>query len=357
MNTFKLICDILQESSDTNPTAIRNNPRIIRIRKKAEAIRARAELLRSKNEMQKAKMDHEKIAAEKSKQHIEIKAKFPKENDVNLNSGNPIKQPVPIPAAPQISRIKENIEEPGNELPGTMAEQQNEEDLSKIPGEEDEEEKPVIPPVAGTESQSKDEAEIAEIQARTREIQAKIGEYSPQGESIPNDEEGGLGGDPSQMELAPDVGGMGGVTDPSMMGGEQENNDPLKGLGDTTDPTSQMIPGMGGMINSVNPMTGLPMEVQPSKTPTAIGRIYMLKKLYYRLSLLDNILRNCPDVEMSEIARITAEAFEIFRIIIQNMKVYKDKIDDVIVDYYMLIRDVSGQAEDHFHQKNVAFQS
>ena len=113
---------------------------------------------------------------------------------------------------------------------------------------------------------------------------------------------------------------------------------------------------MAGMGGGINPMTGMPMEVEPSKTPTTIGRLYMLKKMYYKFELLDRILRNCSDAEITELAKITSDAFEIFRIIIQNLKVYKDKIDDILIDYYMLLKDLSEQTEQHFKQKNLESQ-
>ena len=73
--------------------------------------------------------------------------------------------------------------------------------------------------------------------------------------------------------------------------------------------------------------------------------------MYYRLALLDKILSNSPDTELSEVARITSEAFQIYRIIIQNLKCYKEKIDEIIVDYYMLIRDIANQVESHFKMR------
>ena len=73
--------------------------------------------------------------------------------------------------------------------------------------------------------------------------------------------------------------------------------------------------------------------------------------MYYRLALLDKILSNSPDQELFEIARITSEAFQIYRIIIQNLKCYKEKIDEIIVDYYMLIRDIAHHLESHFKMR------
>ena len=132
---------------------------------------------------------------------------------------------------------------------------------------------------------------------------------------------------------------------------QQQPPDPLKGFGDSTDPQAAMG-GMGGM-GSIDPTTGMPIDAGPSKTPSAIGRTFLLKKMYYRLALLDKILSNSPDVELTDVAKINSEAFEMFRLIIQNMKCYKEKIDDIITDYYMLIRDIARYVENHFKSKSI----
>jgi hypothetical protein len=151
-----------------------------------------------------------------------------------------------------------------------------------------------------------------------------------------------MGMDPNQAQVGMDPAVMGMMT-------PQKKPDPLKGFGDATDPHAGMMGGMG----TVDPMTGMPTESEPSKTPSAIGRLFLLKKMYYRLALLDKILSNSSDVELSELAKITSEAFEIFRIISQNLKCYKEKIDEIIVDYYILIRDIASNLENHYKKQSL----
>jgi len=373
MKNFDLVSGILAESYE--PNAISHDPEIMKIKKKAAAIRAKADLIGANNQIQKAKIDSEKIRADKELEQKQTESKFPnnaqpqqqvspvqaQQGEVDLNSGDPINRTDDVasndvPGA-AMAEQGETYDRQKYNLDEEQAQQPNE--MEQIPGEDDQQGQPATP-VAGQEPQTKDEAEIAQIQAKTREIQTKIGEYTPQGAAI----------DPNQMQMGPGVGGMpqvdpttgqpvegmpAGMPQVDPMTGmpiQPQDNDPMKGLGDTTDKTVAMgVPGMGGM--GINPMTGMPMEMPPSKTPTTIGRLYMLKKMYYRLELLDKTLRNCSDPEILELAKVTAEAFEIFRIIIQNLKIYKDKIDEILVDYYTLLKDLSQQAEQHFKQKNI----
>jgi hypothetical protein len=75
--------------------------------------------------------------------------------------------------------------------------------------------------------------------------------------------------------------------------------------------------------------------------------------MYYRLALLDKILCNSSDSELNELAKITSDSFEIFRLIIQNLKCYKEKIDEIIVDYYILIKDIAQNLERHYKMQSL----
>jgi hypothetical protein len=392
MKNYELVSKILSEQPELNAQSVKNDPKILGIRKKAEAIRAKAELLRSKNQIQKATLDKQRLDVEKQKQSKEMQTKYPAQSqqteqpkqpatsqpeqtvsiepqaeeeepviiqpkpgesppvseEVDLNSGDPINK--------SNTEIKEDIIEPPD-VPSINTEQ---EELSQVPEEEpsDNEENQTTVAVSGTEPQTKDEADIARIQAQTREIQAKIGEYTPPGGAQnvdPSMAGSAMPGNPSGMTMGPGVGGMGGITDPAMMGMEQQPPDPMKGFGDTTDPSSKLgAMGMGMGMGGIDPMTGMPTgDMGPSKTPTAIGRLYLIKKIYYRLALLDKVLTDCPDPEVLELSNTTREAFDIFRLVIQNLKNYKEKIDEIIIDYYMLLKDIGQVVENHFKSKNL----
>jgi len=350
--TYKLIHSILIEQQEryVEPTlnvssslnTIKNDPKLLAIRKKAAELSVHAELERSKNQMKKAKLDRTKIANEEEKLQEElssdqnnkeqkIAATYPRNpKDEDLNSGDPINKKKVNKQVESINEAPEDEEDPSID---------NEEDLEQLPPDAEED----IPQVeiAGDVPQTEEEAKIANIQAKTREIQANIGEYSP----------------PSSGDMDPSMtedSGMDGQNIDPMTGmpmQEPEPPDPMKGFGDTTDPQAQqnIMNGMG----NIDPMTGQPMEDTPSKTSSALGRLFMLKKIYTKLSVLDKILTNCPDPEINSLREEAKEAFEVFKLIINNLKSFKEKADEIIVDFYMFVRDVSEKLETHFKHKKM----
>jgi len=368
---YRLIQQILKEQSTENDDEESGvDPALKKIQDKAQEIRAKASLLRSQNQLTRAEIDKKELDKEiqqdKKKQQAKVKTVHRSQKDEDLNSGNPIEEPIEETAySPEENDDLARLA-PGNEPNVTEQGEDDPEDEdvpeNNITDEEDEEDVPTVL-IAGEEPQTKDEAEIARIQAQTREVQSKIGEYTPPGAGNAEDAAAGdemdTGGDIDPATGMPiDPSGMGGDIDPMTgMPITPKEKDPMAGFGDTTDPAAAGGMGgfgMGGMGGAIDPMTGMPTDDDSaSKTPTAIGRLYTLKKIYYRLALLDQILTNCPDTEISDLAAVTKEAFSIFQIIIQNLKSYKDKVDELIIDYYMLVRDITKQLEQHFKQKSL----
>jgi len=382
----------VEQGVDT-PQDIKKDPKLLAIKKKAAELSAKAELERSKNQMAKAKLDKQRIVdaaeemeEEKAKEaeaadHKEPVTVYPrKDKDEDLNSGDPInKKKVDEPEEESLTEGPYSPEEddelaelaPGNEdvieepESDTSLNEEDEEDLSQLPADaEEDEEQPSEEEVAdeeanvqiaGDEPQTREEAEIARIQARTRQIQAQTGEYTPPGAEQAQDEEGmeddGMGD--GMDDMGEDNMGDQNIDPMTGMPVEEPGPpDPMKGFGDTTDPDAQQNAMMGGM-GGIDPMTGQPLPDEPSKTPTALGRLYMMKKIYYRLALLDNILTSCPDEEINELREDVKEAFEVFKLIVHNLKAYKGKADEIIVDYYMLIRDITKKLELHFKERKM----
>jgi hypothetical protein len=393
MNNFKLISEILIKEANESIDDIKHNPKLLAIKKKAEIIRTNAELLRAKNQIKTATLDNIKIK-QKEEDHkaevktVNVKRAHKQDNEINLSSGNPINEPkhrsveedILEPAdtkntvneddeinlssgnpvnEPKQKSVKEDILEPTDtkntineddksvQTPDQNIEQQNNTDIDNRQNQQPEDE--TVAEVAGEKAQSKEEAEIARLQAQTREIQSRIGEYKSAGGDDLNSQTqvDPVTGQPTDTVSNQSIDPMTGQ--PIVSAPPKE--DPLKGFGDTTDPQAAQMAMMGGMPGQLDPMTGLPAETGPSKTPTTIGRLYVLKKIYYKLALLDKILTNSPDTELQEVAKITSEAFSIYRTIIQNLKTYKDQIDEVITDYYMLVKDIAAHVEKHFIMK------
>jgi len=356
MTDYNQVIDILHESDESDKS--QDELKIDKIQTKADRIRAKAELMRANNQIKKAKLDAEKLDGEVEKHEEENEKKaatqYPRES-VDLDSGDPIHEIYDLSIDEDIIRDLDT----DTSLNEVDEDEDEDEDISKLPDdaqdeeEEDEEQYDEIDVVvAGEDPQNKDEAEIARIQAQTREIQAKIGEYSPSGaegqgemgeedpQAMGEQDPAGLN-DPSAGEIDPMTG---------MPVQPEKEDDPMEGFGDTTDPNSDPMGMMGG--GAIDPMTGMPSEDdEGGKTPTALGKLYQMKKLYYRLAILDKILTSSPDKEIEELARTTSEAFALFRMIIQNLKSYKDKADEIIVSYYQLVKDISDSVEKHLKEK------
>lgn len=91
---------------------------------------------------------------------------------------------------------------------------------------------------------------------------------------------------------------------------------------------------------------------QIEKNDKSIGRLYELRKIYLRLYIIEKILNNSTDRNLLEISNVVKKAFEVYRIVIQNLKSFQDRIDDVIVDYYKFIKVVTSKLEKYFLEKN-----
>ena len=232
-------------------------------------------------------------------------------------------------------------EDSNQQLPKDLSDQPSQQQSSLNPDEQLPEDQQVPPQEETQDPQTKLEADIAKKQAEVKKIQAQTQDLQNKSQMGSEDSAmGGMGG----------AAGMGGPMDSSMMGMAPQKPDPLKGFGDKTSAMGGM---MGGMMGGIDPMTGMPStDNSASVNSSAIGRIYELKKIYYRLMQLNKMLTNCPDKEMNEIQKVTSESFDLLRLIIQNLKTYKDKIDDIIISYFSLVKDISSKLEQHYMKKS-----
>ena len=93
--------------------------------------------------------------------------------------------------------------------------------------------------------------------------------------------------------------------------------------------------GAGGMDNM-----GMGMQEEEEKTPTELGRIYELKKIYTRLTSIESYLGNESDQELLEIRNYVSQGIELFEIVSSNFDSYKDRMNEIIVMYYKFILEV-----------------
>lgn len=151
-------------------------------------------------------------------------------------------------------------------------------------------------------------------------------------EQVPPDEadEGQQSPTPNQPQMDPTMAGL--------EGGEMEG-------------PPGPIEGVGGEIGG-DPMAGGMMGYEePPKDPNHLGKVYELSKIYYRLHSIHNFLSNSPNPELLNTYKITSEAFDIFKLILNNINSYKDKIDDIILQYYNLLSNLAILLAKHTKMK------
>lgn len=114
------------------------------------------------------------------------------------------------------------------------------------------------------------------------------------------------------------------------------------------DPNAAFNDPYGGqdpsMIDGMDPY-GQPVEI---KTSTELGRIYELNKIYYRLYTINKFLKNVSDEKLQSIKKMVSEAFDIYRLILNNIDSYKDKVDDIILKYYEFISNLVLIIDDYY---------
>lgn len=98
------------------------------------------------------------------------------------------------------------------------------------------------------------------------------------------------------------------------------------------------MPAMGG---------GMPgMEEEEKQTPSELGRIYELKKIYTRLTTIESYLSESSDPELLRMRLLVSKSIELFEILASNIPSYKppkappERIDEIIIMYYKFLKQV-----------------
>ncbi len=206
---------------------------------------------------------------------------------------------------------------------------------------------------------SEDRANTLKIAAQIRNIEAKTKETLAKTKQIENPPADEQAMDPNGGAIDPNTGMpmdpnmqidpmTGQPINPAMMQQQpQQDEDPLRGLGDAIAPQNPM--GMG----AVDPMTGMPTGDGTTKSFTAVGRAYKLKKIYDILDGISRLLHISSDIKLQQLYKEVDTAFELFRLVINNLKIYKDKVDELIVLYYALLKDICIKIEDIYKERKL----
>ena len=133
---------------------------------------------------------------------------------------------------------------------------------------------------------------------------------------------------------------MGGASMDAGMGQTGMGMDPMMGGGDM---------GMGGGMG----MGGMGME-EPSiaTTPSEVGRLYEIQKLFYKLKTIDGILAQSTDDELIKLKKSADDALDIFQMVVDNLPLYKDRLDQVILYFYKYVERVTDVLVKYYKEKH-----
>lgn len=157
-----------------------------------------------------------------------------------------------------------------------------------------------------------------------------------------------------------------GIDTPEEVGAAAAGGDPSGGGADTPEEAGAMaggeeMPPEAGMApegmppEAMEPGMGQPLpEEDTSKSPTDLGRIYELKKIYTRLTVIEAYLTESSDPSMIETRTIVSQAIELFEILSANLSSYKpprapeDLLDEIIVQYYRFIEKIYNETARYY---------
>ena len=136
------------------------------------------------------------------------------------------------------------------------------------------------------------------------------------------------------------------VADKAMDAGEEVGAEAGAEAGVDADMNMGDVGGVGGIDN-----VGMGMQEEEEKSPTELGRIYELKKIYTRLTSIESYLGNESDQELLEIRNYVSQGIELFEIVSANFDSYKDKLNEIIVMYYKFILEVYSSVKDFYNRQ------
>jgi hypothetical protein len=129
------------------------------------------------------------------------------------------------------------------------------------------------------------------------------------------------------------------------------------------DPTMMQDPSMGGgampppgsdpnaMANQDPSMMGMPPLVGPTST-FDVGRVYELKKIYSRLVSMQSYLAGTTDPNLIKLRNYVAGTMDLFRTLISNVTLYKDRLDEIIIVFYKVVDNVYSILSKYYKDKD-----
>jgi hypothetical protein len=150
---------------------------------------------------------------------------------------------------------------------------------------------------------------------------------------------------------------------PEEVGAAAAGGDPAGGAVDTPEEVGAQAaqpPEMGGIPDeTLQPGLGQPLpEEDVSKSPSDLGRIYELKKIYTRLTVIEAFLTESSDTKLIETRTIVSKAIELFEILASNLSSYKpprapeETLDEVIVQYYRFLEKIYESVAKYYKSRS-----
>ncbi|OQB42016.1 MAG: hypothetical protein BWY04_00502 [candidate division CPR1 bacterium ADurb.Bin160] len=85
--------------------------------------------------------------------------------------------------------------------------------------------------------------------------------------------------------------------------------------------------------------------------PGFVGKKFELKKIYIRLITMKEYLSDSMDEELIILRNYVRDALEIFETLMSNINSFKNKIDEIIVNYYKFLVVVYGLMRDFYRRE------
>lgn len=106
------------------------------------------------------------------------------------------------------------------------------------------------------------------------------------------------------------------------------------------------------MANQDPGMTGMGMGMSGPTSTFDVGRVYELKKIYSRLVSMQSYLAGTTDPNLIKLRNYISGTMDLFRTLISNVALYKDKLDEIIVVFYKVIDNVYEILSKYYKDKD-----
>jgi len=117
--------------------------------------------------------------------------------------------------------------------------------------------------------------------------------------------------------------------------------------------------GVEGEVPPGEDMNAMGGAAEPEiKSPSEIGRVYELKKIYTRLTTIESYISDTSDPELLRVRVLVSKAIELFEILSSNIPTYqppkapKERIDEIIVMYYKFLKQVYESVATYYKTKS-----